>query len=275
MRAEADQVERAQIRRDTADAADACRAGESLLVRAHDAAARPSATFPEAAANALTCEAEYARLCRRADHRCWATAAAAWERLGFPAAAGYARFREAEAALADKAARPAAAALLAARRHVATLSDEPVLLLREIELLARRRRIDLSAATQPDGPAPAPTAADEFRLTPRERDVLPLLVEGYTNRKIARELFIAEKTASVHVSNIMAKLGVDNRGEAAAAAHRLGLVATLEPDAATASVRLRELSEPVDRRHEEILTAGGDDEALTGLQRDRRSGADL
>ena len=54
------------------------------------------------------------------------------------------------------------------------------------------------------------------------------LVEGRTNRQIARSLFISEKTASVHVSNIMSKLGAANRSEAAAIAHRLRL---LEPDA--------------------------------------------
>jgi DNA-binding CsgD family transcriptional regulator len=57
-------------------------------------------------------------------------------------------------------------------------------------------------------------------LTQRERDVLALLVDGRTNRQIAAQLFISEKTASVHVSNILAKLGVRNRGEAAALARQ-------------------------------------------------------
>jgi len=60
-------------------------------------------------------------------------------------------------------------------------------------------------------------------LTPREREVLALVAEGRTNRQIAEALFISDKTASVHVSNILAKLGVANRAEAAAAVHRLGL----------------------------------------------------
>ncbi len=55
-------------------------------------------------------------------------------------------------------------------------------------------------------------------LTDRERDVLALLVDGRTNRQIAAQLFISDKTASVHVSNILAKLGVRSRGEAAAMA---------------------------------------------------------
>ena len=62
-----------------------------------------------------------------------------------------------------------------------------------------------------------------FALTPREREVLALVADGRTNRQIAEALFISEKTASVHVSNILAKLGVTNRAEAAAVAHRVGL----------------------------------------------------
>jgi DNA-binding NarL/FixJ family response regulator len=53
--------------------------------------------------------------------------------------------------------------------------------------------------------------------------VLGLVADGRSNRQIAEELFISAKTASVHVSNILAKLGVANRAEAAVAAHRLGL----------------------------------------------------
>ena len=60
-------------------------------------------------------------------------------------------------------------------------------------------------------------------LTARELDVLRLVAAGRSNREIAGELFISVKTASVHVSNILGKLGVTSRGEAAAAAHRLRL----------------------------------------------------
>jgi DNA-binding NarL/FixJ family response regulator len=70
---------------------------------------------------------------------------------------------------------------------------------------------------------PETDGADELGLTPREREVLALLADGRTNRQIAEELFISAKTASVHVSNILAKLGVANRGEAAAVAYRLHL----------------------------------------------------
>jgi DNA-binding NarL/FixJ family response regulator len=59
--------------------------------------------------------------------------------------------------------------------------------------------------------------------------VLRLVAAGRSNREIAGELFISAKTASVHVSNILAKLGVTTRGEAAATAHRLRLFDSLLP----------------------------------------------
>ena len=63
-------------------------------------------------------------------------------------------------------------------------------------------------------------------LTPRELEVLLLVAEGRTNRAIGETLFMSEKTASVHVSRILGKLGVGGRVEAAAVAHRLGLTGT-------------------------------------------------
>jgi DNA-binding NarL/FixJ family response regulator len=69
----------------------------------------------------------------------------------------------------------------------------------------------------------APSADEPFGLTPRERQVLALVAGGATNREIGAELYMAEKTASVHVSRILAKLDVRSRTEAAAVAHRHGL----------------------------------------------------
>jgi DNA-binding CsgD family transcriptional regulator len=63
-----------------------------------------------------------------------------------------------------------------------------------------------------------------FALTEREREVLALVAAGHSNGQIAAALFISPKTASVHVSNILAKLGVSGRVAAAGVAHRLGLV---------------------------------------------------
>ena len=99
------------------------------------------------------------------------------------------------------------------------------LLLAEIEGLARRGRVPLEAADE-TGARPsdeAPSENDHFGLTPRELEVLALVAEGHTNREIGERLYMSDKTASVHVSRILVKLSVRNRGEAAATAHRLGL----------------------------------------------------
>jgi len=91
----------------------------------------------------------------------------------------------------------------------------------EIHALARRARLDLAqhAAATASG---APPAA-QLGLTHRESEVLALVAAGRSNRQIAQALFISPKTASVHVSRILAKLGAASRVEAAAIAHRLGL----------------------------------------------------
>jgi DNA-binding CsgD family transcriptional regulator len=95
---------------------------------------------------------------------------------------------------------------------------------RELELLAQRGRVRLKAPAEPSpATAEAPSVAASLGLTQREAEVLALVAAGRTNRQIGQELFIAPKTASVHVSRILAKLGVAGRGEAAAVAHRLGL----------------------------------------------------
>lgn len=87
---------------------------------------------------------------------------------------------------------------------------------------ARRARLALTPGPGKSATAPADPAA-ELGLTAREQEVLRRLAAGRTNRQMAEELFISPKTVSVHVSNILAKLGVSSRGEAAALAHRLGL----------------------------------------------------
>ena len=93
-------------------------------------------------------------------------------------------------------------------------------LLRELELLAQRARLDLAP---PDAEPPdAKQGLEELLgLTPREAEVLTLVARGYTNREIAATLVISVKTASVHVSHILRKLDAPNRREAAAIAHRL------------------------------------------------------
>ena len=105
------------------------------------------------------------------------------------------------------------------RRSWPTCSARPD----EAAALARRTRLRLD---EPDADAVRPAAEDpltRFGLTEREREILVLLAAGRSNPQIAGALFISPKTASVHVSNILAKLGVDSRVEAAAVAHRLGV----------------------------------------------------
>jgi DNA-binding CsgD family transcriptional regulator len=90
--------------------------------------------------------------------------------------------------------------------------------------VARRARLRL----EPSGPVPLPPPEPDlrFRLTDREREVIALVAEGNSKGEIATALFISPKTASVHVSNILAKLGVSTRTEAATVAHRTGLLSS-------------------------------------------------
>jgi len=91
----------------------------------------------------------------------------------------------------------------------------------EVDGLARRARLSLDS---PPRATPESSALERLGLTDREQTVLALVAEGHTNREIGAALFISEKTASVHVSRILSKLGVRSRVEAATSAHRLGLV---------------------------------------------------
>jgi ATP/maltotriose-dependent transcriptional regulator MalT len=152
----------------------------------------------------------------------WDEAAVAWDGLGEPYSLGETLLHAAEVALARGDRDGAASRLEHAAPLAAGLGAQP--LAGQIALMARRARIRLSASA---GSEVAPVDADaddgELGLTERELEVLRLVAEGRSNREIAGELFISPKTASVHVSNILSKLGVSNRGEAAARAHSLRL----------------------------------------------------
>jgi DNA-binding CsgD family transcriptional regulator/tetratricopeptide (TPR) repeat protein len=163
----------------------------------------------------------------------WRDVATAWVGLHRPYHVAYARLREAEAAVAARAPRDqAAAALVEAAGIASRLGARPLAGL--VARFAAQARIALPAGDAVDttgttGLSGASARTDgEDRLpsdlTPREAEVLRLVAEGWTNQQIADALYITRKTASVHVSNVMGKLGASNRAEAAAIAHRLGMV---------------------------------------------------
>jgi DNA-binding NarL/FixJ family response regulator len=170
-------------------------------------------------------EADFCRAVGSDESERWTVAAARWDALGRPYPAAVARWRNAEALVAtgdrEAAAELARAALGTAERLGAAW------LAGELESLGARARLRLcDAADAPGNGAaanPEKRSEDPFGLTPRERQVLALVAAGATNREIGRELYMAEKTASVHVSRILSKLDVRSRTEAAGVAHRLGL----------------------------------------------------
>ncbi|MGY0065031.1 helix-turn-helix transcriptional regulator [Streptomyces sp. LZ34] len=174
------------------------------------------------AAQALMTQAELLTTEGRDATAHWTQAVAATEQLEAPPLLATARLRLAEALITRRCtgSRQMAGELLRQAEAVAReLGAGP--LETEITTLAGRARIPLQQAGGETDPPPTPAAA--LGLTARERDVLRLVAAGRSNRQIAEELFISPKTASVHVSNILAKLGASGRGEAAAIAHRLGV----------------------------------------------------
>ncbi|HEY7618897.1 MAG TPA: AAA family ATPase [Solirubrobacteraceae bacterium] len=217
---EADAAQRA---RDLGDAEETRRAlmeGEFHVARVRAAADDGG---PVERAWLRSAEAEHARGTGKPDPALHEAAAETWEAIGRPYPGAIMRWRAAEGHIAAGD-REAAAAQLD-RAHALTSALGASWLLGEIESLAARARLTLASGT---APAPEPAAAaveeeDPFGLTPRERQVLALVAEGRTNREIGEALFMAEKTASVHVSRILSKLDVRSRTEAAAVAHRLGL----------------------------------------------------
>ena len=178
-----------------------------LLFAAHDARAlaalRPTADSGEQRDSAATGKSD--RLAA-AD-----AAAAAWEAVGQPYEAAVALTHAARIALAERATREARARLRRAAPIAKRLGAAPL----------AAQVADLIRRAESDGDADAPG------LTSRELEVLRLVAAGQSNREIAAALVISPKTASVHVSNILAKLGVATRTEAAVKAHELGLIGIL------------------------------------------------
>ena len=191
-------------------------AGALLLDMAREAArypARPKSVLgPEGRGWLARAEAEYQRLIGL-------NAPAGWEKTLAEFGPGYVyetartQWRLAEALAGSGRAREAADVWRAASATAAELGAEP--LRAALDDLARRLGLDARGSRDVVRDGESPVAA----LTRREREVLRLMSRGLSNRQIGEELFISQKTASVHVSNILAKLGAATRTEAAAIAH--------------------------------------------------------
>ncbi|HTF59107.1 MAG TPA: response regulator transcription factor, partial [Actinomycetes bacterium] len=214
--AEGDLAERARTAGDQAAVKEHQAIGEDLAARARSALRRARElgrqVGPEALAWLARAEAEWTRVEGRSDPDRWSAAADAFS-YGYLYEEARCRWRLAEALLGDGRREQAATQARAAHEIAERLGAAP--LLATLESLGRRGRLELGVQRPAGHEAPG--------LTPRELEVLRLVAAGRSNGQIAEALFISRKTASVHVSNILAKLGVRTRTEAAAAAHRMGL----------------------------------------------------
>ena len=223
MRACADLAEQARARRDTPAAEDAEAAADGLARWVGHMGGAPFTDHPFVAtipAERATWDAERTRAAGDTDPAAWAAAAKTWDGLGCPHRAAYAWWRQAQAHL-DAGQPPTAAA--AALRAAAAGAGGHQPLLNQIRLLAERARIPLDAPAATAG-TPAP-----YGLTGRELAVLRLVAAGRSNAQIGAELFISPRTAGVHITNILRKLSVTNRVQAAALAERAGLLDTPQP----------------------------------------------
>jgi ATP/maltotriose-dependent transcriptional regulator MalT len=216
VRACADQVQRAPG--DTRERERQEAIARALLARL-DSISGARSRRPVVSASRAGVAAELSRISGVDGPALWAQAQVAWKELGDDYLAAYAGWRRAEA---EQAAGDRSGAELLAREALETavrLGARP--LQEQIVAFASRARLQLEQGLQGTGAE----ALEHLELTARELEVMALLAAGRTNREIAAELVISDKTASVHVSHILAKLGVRNRVEAAALAHTLGFAA--------------------------------------------------
>ncbi len=216
LRVEADAAESARDRRDPEAEAEARKRAGMMAERVRLASVHERPT-----ARALLAETDAEEARAEGREAAWDAAVTAWEAAGRPYAAAYCGLRQAEARLAAGDRTAAAAAAGAALERARDLGSQ--WLVSELESLAAGARLPLAGLE----PVAAPDPEDDpFGLTAREREVLALVSSGATNREIGERLHMAEKTASVHVSRILAKLDVRSRTEAAAVAHRQGMAGT-------------------------------------------------
>jgi DNA-binding NarL/FixJ family response regulator len=229
MRACADLAERARARGDDPAARAAVASGAELASWVERKASAPLTDYPLYAtlpAERATWDAERTRLAGASDPAAWSAVARAWADLRCPHRAGYAWWRHAEAQLATGQDRPAAETAL---RAAAAAADGHVPLLAQVRKLAGRARIPLDIPAAAPETRPAATAPGRHGLTGRELAVLRLLAGGATNAQIGAQLYISPKTASVHVTSILRKLGASSRVQAAAVAERAGLLEDGQP----------------------------------------------
>ena len=227
MRTCADLAEQARARHDQPGADAAADAAGDLAAWVGQMGGAPFTDHPFVVAipaERATWDAERTRVAGPSDPDAWAGAAKAWQDLGCPHRAAYAWWRQAQAQL--DAGQPVAAAA-GPLRVAAAAADGHAPLLDQIHVLADRARIALQAQTAAHPATPASVSAETaapYGLTGRELAVLRLLAAGRTNAEIGADLYISPKTAGVHVSNILRKLGVSGRVQAAAIAERAGLL---------------------------------------------------
>lgn len=186
------------------------------------------------------CQAEETRAAGHSDPDAWDQCGMSWQRLDQPYPAAYARLRQAEALLAQRTrsstavealrsaydaarrlkARPFLAQIrdLATRARITLPDSEPTLVVAPVPVPPSPEPATVPAARSPQPPAGPPPELSE--LTDRELEVLAEVAEGRTNREIGERLFISEKTVGVHVSHILAKIGVRTRVQASGLLHR-------------------------------------------------------
>jgi DNA-binding CsgD family transcriptional regulator len=188
---------------------------------------------------AQMCDAEVTRADGDSDPELWGEVATQWRRRDQPYNVAYGQLRRAEALLARRTRSKAAAESLAEAHEIAA-DLRAVPFLEEVRDLGRRARIrlpDLPAEPVHAAPGAEPAEVREVgrpagarvpasrpatrrdalgELTPREIEVLGEIAAGHTNREIAQRLFISEKTVGIHVTHLLAKLGVRSRVQAGA-----------------------------------------------------------